>query len=260
MSDNEEVLNNQRPITRLCAQCALMLLQHGAETTAVENLSTRLGIALGVDSVESLISANAVVLTTIYNGHCLTTTRRSFDRGINMHIITEIQHLIIQLEHEKISWQEAKNRLESIQTFKYPVWLVSLMVGAACASFCRLAGGEMGATIITLFVSGAAMFLRSNIAHAQINPIINFGITAFFATALSGLITEYTNVSTPTIAMASCILLLVPGFPLINAISDMFKGHIITGIARWTIAFWLVMATCIGVVVAITVFNLKGWV
>lgn len=260
MSNKQDVLDNQRPITRLCAQCALLLLQHGAETTAVENLSTRLGIALGVDSVESLISANAVVLTTISDGHCLTTTRRSYDRGINMHVVTEVQHLVIQIEKERISWQNAKNQLESIEAFRYPGWLVSIMVGAACACFCRLAGGVMGATITTFVVSALAMSLRLKIAHAQINPIINFGIAAFFATALCGLITEFLQISTPTIAMASSILLLVPGFPLINAISDMFKGHIITGIARWTIAFWLVMATCIGVVAAVSIFGLKGWV
>ncbi|MEA7931734.1 threonine/serine exporter family protein, partial [Salmonella enterica subsp. enterica serovar Montevideo] len=37
---------------------------------------------------------------------------------------------------------------------------------------------------------------------------------------------------TPTIAMAASVLLLVPGFPLINSVADMFKGHINTGLAR----------------------------
>lgn len=55
--------DRQREITRLCIHCALFLLQHGAESMLVEQLSTRLGLALGVDSVESSISANAVVLT-----------------------------------------------------------------------------------------------------------------------------------------------------------------------------------------------------
>ncbi|VDZ81113.1 putative inner membrane protein [Salmonella bongori] len=34
---------------------------------------------------------------------------------------------------------------------------------------------------------------------------------------------------TPTVAMAASVLLLVPGFPLINSVADMFKGHINTG-------------------------------
>ena len=74
----------QRAITRLCIQCGLFLLQHGAESALVEELSTRLGLALGMDSVESAISSNAIVLTTIKNGECLTSTRKNVDRGINM--------------------------------------------------------------------------------------------------------------------------------------------------------------------------------
>ncbi|MDP0919567.1 threonine/serine exporter, partial [Klebsiella pneumoniae] len=48
----------QRALTRLCIQCGLFLLQHGAESALVEDLSTRLGLALGMDSVESAISSN----------------------------------------------------------------------------------------------------------------------------------------------------------------------------------------------------------
>ena len=57
--------STQRATTRLCIQCGLFLLQHGAESALVEELSTRLGLALGMDSVESSISSNAIVLTTI---------------------------------------------------------------------------------------------------------------------------------------------------------------------------------------------------
>ena len=50
-------ISMQRATTRLCIQCGLFLLQHGAESALVEELSTRLGLALGMDSVESAISS-----------------------------------------------------------------------------------------------------------------------------------------------------------------------------------------------------------
>ena len=40
----------QRAVTRLCIQCGLFLLQHGAESALVDELSSRLGRALGMDS------------------------------------------------------------------------------------------------------------------------------------------------------------------------------------------------------------------
>ena len=94
----------QRAITRLCIQCGLFLLQHGAESALVEELSTRLGLALGMDSVESAISSNAIVLTTIKDGECLTSTRKNTDRGINMHVVTEVQHIVIMAEHKLLDY------------------------------------------------------------------------------------------------------------------------------------------------------------
>lgn len=76
------------------------------------------------------------------------------------------------------------------------------------------------------------------------------------ATTISGLLlTLPTFNHTPTIAMAASVLLLVPGFPLINSVADMFKGHINTGLARWAIASLLTLATCIGVVMSMTLWG-----
>ncbi len=62
-----------------------------------------------------------------------------------------------------------------------------------------------------------------------------------------------------TVAMAASVLLLVPWIPAINSVADMFKGHINTGLARWAIASLLTLATCIGVVMAMTLWGLRGW-
>ena len=59
--------------------------------------------------------------------------------------------------------------------------------------------------------------------------------------------------------MASCVLLLVPGFPMINSVSDMVKGYINTGLSRGMMAVLLGAATSAGIVLAMTVWNVWGW-
>ncbi|MGM1330357.1 threonine/serine exporter family protein, partial [Klebsiella michiganensis] len=120
-------------------------------------------------------------------------------------------------------------------------------------------GGWDGA-LVTFCASTVAMYIRQVLTHRSMHPQINFCLTAFVATTISGLMLRLPAfVSTPTIAMAASVLLLVPGFPLINAVADMFKGHINTGLARWAIASLLTLATCIGVVMAMTMWGLRGW-
>ncbi|MRS15336.1 threonine/serine exporter [Enterobacteriaceae bacterium RIT691] len=257
----ETGLSEQQGVTRLCIQCALLLLQHGAESALVEELSTRLGLALGMDSVESAISSNAIVLTTLHNGECLTTTRKNNDRGINMHVVTEVQHIVIMAEHKLLDAKDVAKRFTQIKPLRYPRWLVVTMVGLSCACFCKLNNGGWDGALVTLCASTVAMYVRQALTHRSGHPQINFCITAFVATTISGLMLRLPAFEqTSTVAMAASVLLLVPGFPLINAVADMFKGHINTGLARWAIASLLTLATCIGVVMAMTLWGLRGWV
>ncbi|WP_312229396.1 threonine/serine exporter ThrE family protein [Pseudescherichia sp.] len=253
--------DQQRVVTRLCIQCGLLLLQHGAESALVEELSTRLGRALGMDSVESAISANAIVLTTLQNGQCMTSTRKNSDRGINMHVVTQVQHIVIMAEHHLLDARDVEKRFGQIKPLRYPRWLVTLVVGLSCACFCKLNNGGWDGTVVTFCASSVAMYVRLTLAQRHLHPQINFCLTAFVATTVSGLLLTLPAFTlTPTVAMAASVLLLVPGFPLINAVADMFKGHINTGLARWAIASLLTLATCIGVVMAMTLWGLRGWV
>lgn len=258
--NESESIDKQREITRLCIECGLLLLQHGAESMLVEQLTTRVGIALGADQVDSAISSNSLVLTTIIDGRCLTSTRRIVDRGINMHVVTEVQHAVILAEHHLLDWKQLQKKLASIKPLRYPRWLMVVMVALSCACFSKLNGGGWESSLITFLASGGAMYVRQVLTSHQMNPLINFCITAFVATSVSGLLLKIPQLEvTETISMAASILLLVPGFPLINAVADMFKGHVNTGLARWTMASLLTLATCIGVVVAMIVWDLREW-
>lgn len=177
-----------------------------------------------------------------------------------MHVVTEVQHIVILAEHKLLDLKEIEKRFNQIKPLRYPRWLVVLMVGLSCACFCKLNKGGWDGALVTFFASSIAMYVRQLLTHRQLHPQINFCITAFVATTVSGLLLRLPQLAnTPTIAMAASVLLLVPGFPLINAVADMFKGHINTGLARWAIASLLTLATCIGVVMAMTLWGLRGW-
>ena len=201
--------SSQRAITRLCIQCGLFLLQHGAESALVEELSTRLGLALGMDNVESSISSNAIVLTTIKDGQCLTSTRKNQDRGINMHVVTEVQHIVIMAEHKLLDRDTVEKRFHQIKPLRYPRWLVVVMVGLSCACFCKLNNGGWDGAVVTFFASAIAMYVRQLLTQRHMHPQINFCIAAFVATTVSGLLLRLPTFSnTPTIAMAASVFLL----------------------------------------------------
>ena len=251
---------DQRKISRLVAQAGQMLLQHGAESTLVADISRRIGVACGADNVETSLSASSLVITTVVQEHCMTTTRRCPDRGINMRVITEIQRVCIMTEKGLFDVSSAHEKLKNISLARYNRWLVVFMIGLSCACFSSLAGGDWPVFMITFLASSVGMIIRQEIAHRHFNPLLNFGITAFVTTLISGQAIVFQVGEQPFLAMASSVLMLVPGFPLINAIADMIKGYINMGIARWTMASLLTLATSIGIVGAMNALGVWGWV
>lgn len=249
----------QQEITRLCVHTALLLLQYGAESTLVSQMATRLGKALGVESVEVSLTANAVVLTTLHQGHCITTARRNHDQGINMRIVTEVQHIVIAAEHKIYDSGVVRKKLYHIKPLKYNRYYVLAMVGLSCASFAHLAGGDLLICLITFLAACAAMFVRQTLTMRHYNPMIVFASTAFVATCISGLSLRFALGNDPHIAIASSVLLLVPSFPFINALSDILKGYTNMGIGRWALATVLTFGACIGIVFALSLLNISQW-
>ena len=249
----------QREITRTCVQVAQMLLQHGAESTLIVQMAQRLGFALGMDSVECALTPNAVIITTLYNHNCITTVRKNLDKGINMQVVTEVQRLVIMAEKGIYDLHHFRKKLESIKPLKYNRYLVVVMIGLSCACFAHLSGGDTTIALITFLASAIAMFIRQSLALRHYNPLIVFAITAFVASMVAGLAIKYELGNDPQIALASSVLLLVPGFPLINSLADILKGHINMGIARWTLATVLTFGACLGIIFALSLLHITSW-
>lgn len=254
----------QQGVTRICAQTGLMLMQHGAESALAESVARRMGLALGVDEVEIALMANGITVTTMLRGRTDTVVRRTLDRGLNMHIVTEVQRSMLLAEEGALDLAGVTRALDSIRPFRYNRWLVSFMVGLSCAAFARLVMLSHGdawdwrTCLLTFVASGVAMHVRQWLAHRHLNPMVNFAVSAFVATSISSQGAIHGWVGDPKLAIAASVLLLVPGYPLINSVSDMVKGYVNTGIARASLAVLLLLASCGGIVLAMTVW--KTWI
>lgn len=252
-------LQAHRAATDLCLQAGIMLLQHGVESAVVESITRRAGAALALDRVDVAIMANAITVTSYAGPHSMTRVRRNEDRGVNMHVAMEVQRATLALEAGEIDGSEFATRLGKIKPFHYPRWVVVLAIGLSCACFARLANGDWTACAFAFLGGGAAMLTRQVFAHFHFNPIVGFFAAAFVATSVCAQAMLHSAGLTPKIGMAASVLLLVPGFPLINGVSDTVKGYVNTGISRISIALLLSLGTCGGIVLAMSIWGAWGW-
>lgn len=243
----------------LCAETALRLLQHGAESALVESLARRVGLAFGAERVEVALMANAVTVTVRIRGRSKTTVRRNEDRGLNMHVVMEAQRLVLEAEAGRVGRIAYRERLLAIEARHHPRWLVVVAVGLSCACFAGLNHADVNGCVLAGVASGAAMMMRQRLAQLHFSPLIVFAVTAFVATSITALGFRLPFTGTPKVAMAASVLLLVPGYPLINSVSDMVKGYINTGLSRGMFALLLSGATCTGIIAAMTLWKVWGW-
>lgn len=258
----------QQRITRLCVRCALLFMQYGGESAVVVDLTKRLGVALGVGGVECALSFNAVTLTTLYNGRCITTARNTVHQGINVSILVQIQQIVLYAESatkDDALIDDIESRFDGINRNTYPNNLMSLFVGLSCACFAYLSGGNLIISAITLVAGFCAMRMRVYLSAHHFNPFVVVIITAFVATLL-GAMAYFLDSSQivalghhADIAVAASVLLLVPSFPIINALSDILKGYINMGVGRWMFATMLTLSACVGIVIALILLQIPHW-
>ena len=242
-------------------------MQYGAESAVVVDLSKRLGLALGMSSVECSLNFNALTLTTICNERCITTTRDTINQSINVNLLVQIQKIVNKTEAIADNNDKLKSELTDRTTLAfdeldktvYPTWLVGVFVGASCAAFSYLNGGSWSITGVTFIAGMVAMFTRIYLAKHHFNPFIAVIVTAFIA-SLIGATTYYFDIgNNADIAVASSVLLLVPSFPLINSFSDILKGYVNIGVGRAVFTYMLTLSACVGIVMALVLLRIQHW-
>lgn len=236
-----------------------MLLEYGAESRLIEQLSSRLGRALGCTSIEISLIPSAIVLTTLIGDSSVTTTRRAYDQPINMSIVHQIVSICILAEQNPRDIVLIERKIGDIHANPYPKWLLIPIIGLSCAAFSHLHGADWAGFWITLLASAVGMSVRMELSSRKYSMLIVFAFTAFVCTLIASL-SLYNGLSaTASIVFSSSVLLLVPGFPYINAMLDAFKGYISMGWGRWAQATLLTLMTSLGIMLAIGLLGVKGW-
>lgn len=249
-----------RDINELALWAGQMLLQNGAETARIEETVQSLGTALGCDWLDILVSPNGLLVTTNSGGEFRTRLRRVVHMGVDMTVIDEINTLSRRLESEHLSRAQVRQELQRIDNrqHNYNRWLVALMVGAACASFSQLAGGDTAATLVTLVAASSGMVVRQELNRHHFNMIFTVGTTAFVAGLIASTAAVFRLSETASVALASSVLLLVPGVPLINAAEDLIKGHLVTGIVRGLTGVLVSLGIALGLLLAMRLVGVSG--
>lgn len=228
------------------AEYATYLLASGVHTSRVIRNSQRIGTSQGVD----------VQLTTFQRSTILTVRDEVSHEALTR--VVHIPHLPISFERNTdlsaLSWDaldeglplgEIRRRYDRLiaKPRINPIFVL-LAVALANGAFCRLFGGDWIAVSIVFAATLVGVAVRQQLQARALNHFLIFIGSAFIASLCAS--TALLFDCTAETALATSVLFLVPGVPLINGVIDIVEGHILIGFSRLINALLLIICIAIG--------------
>lgn len=242
----------------LALWAGILLMQSGSESERVEETVILMGRAMGADWLDVLVSPNVLIITTSSaDGEFRTKVKRITGLGVRLDIVDAVNDLSRRIASDQLNRTQIRAELEAItQLQPYNRWLVSLMVGLACAALSVLVGGDLIVFAITFVAATAAGLVRQELQRRQVNALLVVVATAAVASLIAGAVQFWNLSPTDHLAISSSVLLLVPGVHLINSAEDFIKGHLVTGLTRGFLGAFITLAIAIGITLALGLLQL----
>ncbi len=236
---------------------AALLMNNGASSNRVRLIVSRISEAFGYQS--NLLIINTAVTISLHKGNNETiynSLRRTLPPLVNFKIVSGISRMSWVVADHKMSLAEINAELVRLKKLPHYQRVILLsLVALAGASFCRIFGGsfiEMGVTFVATF---AGLFVRQELTKRSIMLYITIFFAAFTASFIAAVAGKLLPNEVMEHAFAASVLFLIPGVPLINSVSDLLDGNILTGIARGIHGLIIGFAIALGILINTMIFH-----
>ena len=251
---------NINEIADLLSEVAAELMTSGAHTMRIIQNISRMAATFGY-YIELSVFQQSIMMTItskVDSFNRLTLIKKTRPLALNFTIVSDLSALSWDTFDKGLTFDEINNRYHYIVSQKrMSRWLVLFLVGFANAAFCALFKGDIYAIVLVFMATLAGFYLRQVMIQKHISHLIVFTTSAFVASLLAGFGYVLHLGSTPEVALASSVLYLIPGVPLINSILDIIEGHVLTGIARLVNASSLIVCIAIGLFTSMLILGLE---
>ena len=255
---NRQNIEKVKEVEEMLLDVGTLLMSNGASTGRVRITVNRIAEALGYD-VELLITSRSLMLTvTEENGSDYTSSvRRTPPHGVNFRLVSGISRMSWRIIEDKLSLEQINEEISRLTSLPhYPRLVVLSLVALAGASFCRLFGGEGWELVVTFVASFFGLYIRQEAIKKRFNPYLAIAFASFAASMVAGLSVKLGIGDSPEHALATSVLFLIPGVPLINSLTDLIDGNTLNGIVRGINGFIIAFAIALGLMFAMQIYGL----
>jgi len=198
----------------------------------------RVGKAVGLDRVQAHVALTEITTTVGRGGLFRTEVSEVRKVGINADALADLEAYIGALPPTvaESDIDATLNRIASKPPLYSPL-VNALSAGVACAAFAFLNGGGPIECLFVLLAATAGQYLRRDLVRRGINQVgvtmlVAAWVCAVYMLLAWGFGRFWGGYSQHVAGYVSAVLFLVPGFPLVTAVLDLFRLDFSAGISR----------------------------
>ena len=234
---------------------AKLLMASGSNTNRIHQIIASLAQTLGYE-VHLFVTPSSFTATVrhLESGRSWTRLKKLPHKMINFTIISGLSRLAARKPESLGELQSEVDRISKIP--HYPRWIVLTLVSLAGLAFCRLFHGDAINMAVSFVATFCGLFTRQVFAKKHFNLYLTVFVAAFVASMIASLAFHFQWGAKPEAALATSVLFLIPGVPLINSFTDMMDGYVINGVVRFIEGLLITLAIAYAMFFSMSLFGI----
>jgi len=251
-----------RRVADLVLDVGTFLLASGAHCGRLKSNLTRMAGTWGFDlDINPSFTGLAITVKEITDPeNTVTLFKVSPPHKVHLAVLTDVSHLSWRVYDKGLPIEEAEKEFSCIKAKPaYNDFTIAIAVGLSCAGLCFFSFGDIYNALIAFAGAFIGSLVRAWLARLSFNPMICIAFAAFVTTLITGLGSIYNIGANPEAAMATAVLYLIPGVPLINSVIDLIEGYLSSAINRSLFAGFILLCIAAGMTLCITMLGIGNF-
>ena len=257
--DSNKMLNHKMKILLDIGQA---LMENGADCARIVRDMRRAAVHLRIpaEQIQSHVTYTTLMLCISDGERSFTQFRKCNRHGVNLTVIAAISKLTWRILRGNTPLRPIERAINRIRerALCYPSWGIALGAAVGSGGSCKLFGGSWFEALVATIAALIGFIAHRLSTKYAFNPYACAMITGFSATLAAWIIPAAFGLPIMWYALVACTIFLMPGFPSINAASDLLNRFITSGMTRAMDTMLIIGGLTFGIAFAILVVGVHN--
>lgn len=252
-------MSYEEKILKTVSRAGRILLESGAEIYRVEETINRVLNCFHVEEGSAFVTPSGIFVSFVSNGKTYSKVIRVTASTLNLTLINEINQTSRDVCNGTIDLDEFEKKIQTCSMLNFNTPKLDNWYSAMTAmAFALFYGGGLWEAFSAAIAGFGVNYAKRFFASRKINSFVAIGLCSMlivvFACAFSMLPLTFQKDT----MIIGCMMLLVPGLAITNAIRDSLAGDYLSAITRATEAFLISISLAVGAGIVLSLWMWGG--